>query len=184
MKNNLYFCIVKRILIIKNVLSMKRTFLFPSYFRKIGWIISIITLLYLVIGGIFFEDIYNFSFKMPAIVGLEKIYNFIPQKDYFVLTDTSFMATLFPVLMIIGLVFISFSRERNEDEYVSKIREKALVWSVLITCVVLVLSILLIYGFDAIYVFWFDFLFFLLLFVIKFRIDIFRFNRSTKKDEE
>ena len=59
-----------------------------------------------------------------------------------------------------------------------------MVWSVLVTCVVLILAILLIYGFDAFYVFWFDFLFFLLLFVIKFRIDIFRFNRSTKKDEE
>ena len=86
--------------------------------------------------------------------------------------------------MIIGFVFMAFSRERNEDEYVSKIRERALVWSVLATCVVLILSILLIYGLSAFYVFWFDFLFFLLLFVIKFRIDIFRFNRSAKKDEE
>ena len=163
---------------------MKKTFLFPTCFRKIGWIISIVTLLYFVIGVIFFADKFDFNFKMPAIVGLEKIYNLIPEKDYFVLAKTSFMATLFPVLMIIGFIFIAFSRERNEDEYVSKIRERALVWSVLVTCVLLILAILFIYGFDALYVFWFDFLFFLLLFVIKFRIDIFRFNRSTKKDEE
>jgi hypothetical protein len=163
---------------------MKKTFLFPSYFRKIGWIISITTLLYLLIGLIFFADDFDFKFIMPAIVALGEIINFSPETAYFVFTETSFTTTLFPVLMIIGFVFMAFSRERNEDEYVSKIRERALVWSVLATCVVLILSILLIYGLSAFYVFWFDFLFFLLLFVIKFRIDIFRFNRSAKKDEE
>ena len=89
---------------------MKKTFLFPTCFRKIGWIISIVTLLYFVIGVIFFADKFDFNFKMPAIVGLEKIYNLIPEKDYFVLAKTSFMATLFPVLMIIGFVFIAFSK--------------------------------------------------------------------------
>lgn len=163
---------------------MKKTFLFPSYFRKIGWIISITTLLYLLIGLIFFADDFDFKFIMPAIVALGEIINFSPETAYFVFTETSFTTTLFPVLMIIGFVFMAFSRERNEDEYVSKIRERALVWSVLATCVVLILSILLIYGLSAFYVFCFDFLFFLLLFVIKFRIDIFRFNRSAKKDEE
>ncbi|MBP1645045.1 MAG: hypothetical protein H6Q16_620 [Bacteroidetes bacterium] len=163
---------------------MKKTFLFPTCFRKIGWIISIVTLLYFVIGVIFFEAKYDFNFKMPAIVGYGEIPFFSEETKYFVLAHTSFITTLFPVLMIIGLVFIAFSRERNEDEYVSKIRERALVWSVLATCAVLILANLLIYGLDALYVFWFDFLFFLLLFVIKFRIDIFRFNRSAKKDEE
>ena len=163
---------------------MKKTFLFPSYFRKIGWIISITTLLYFLIGLIFFAAKYDFNFKMPAIVGYGEIPFFSEETKYFVLAPTSFITTLFPVLMIIGFVFIAFSRERNEDEYVSKIRERALVWSVLLTCVVLILSILFIYGMTAFYIFWFDFLFFLLLFVIKFRIDIFRFNRSAKKDEE
>ncbi len=163
---------------------MKKTFLFPTCFRKIGWIISIITLLYFVIGWIFFPDNFDFKFTMPAIVALGEIINFSSDRVYFVFTETSFMTTLFPVLMIFGFIFIAFSRERNEDEYVSKIRERALVWSVMVTCVVLILAILLIYGLDAFYVFWFDFLFFLLMFVIKFRIDIFRFNRSTKKDEE
>ena len=163
---------------------MKRTFLFPACFRKIGWIITIVTLLYLVIGLIFFADDFDFKFKMPAIVALGEILNFNADNIYFVLTETSFMTTLFPVLMIIGFVFIAFSKEKNEDEYVSIIREKALVWSVLVTSMVLILAILLIYGLTALYVFWFDFLFFLLMFVIKFRIDIFRFNRSTKKDEE
>ena len=121
---------------------MKKTFLFPTCFRKIGWIISIVTLLYFVIGVIFFADKFDFNFKMPAIVGLEKIYNLIPEKDYFVLAKTSFMATLFPVLMIIGFVFIAFSRERNEDEYVSKIRERSLVWSVLAKCSFLLLLFL------------------------------------------
>ena len=69
---------------------MKKTFLFPTCFRKIGWIISIVTLLYFVIGVIFFADKFDFNFKMPAIVGLEKIYNLIPEKDYFVLAKTSF----------------------------------------------------------------------------------------------
>ena len=163
---------------------MKKTFLFPSYFKKIGWVISIITLLYVLIGVIFFEDNFNFSFIMPAIVALGEIINFSPEKVYFVLTETSFITTLFPVLMIIGFVFIAFSKEKNEDEYVSKIRERALVWSVLVTCVILIIAILLVYGVDAFTIFWFDFLFFLLLFVVKFRIDIFRFNRSTKKNEE
>lgn len=163
---------------------MKKTFLFPPYFRKIGWIISIITLLYVVIGSIFFADDFDFRFIMPAILSTGIFTNFSMQTLYFVFTETSFMTTLFPILMIIGFIFIAFSREKNEDEYVSKIRERALVWSVLITCMVLILSILLIYGMNALYVFWFDFLFFLLLFVVKFRIDIFRFNCSTKNDEE
>ena len=163
---------------------MKKTFLFPSYFKKIGWVISIITLLYVLIGRIFFVDDFDFEFIMPAAIGSSnEIFNLLP-RDFFVLNETTFMATLFPILIIIGFVFIAFSKERIEDEYVSKIRERALVWSVLVTCVVLILAILLIYGFDALYVFWIDFLFFLLLFVIKFRIDIFRFNRSTKKNEE
>ena len=163
---------------------MKKSYLFPTYFKKIGWIIILPTLLFVLINIILQEKYLNFRFKALAIID-DSIRIGLPEKDtFFTIAETSFLSTLFPVLMIVGFVFIAFSKEKNEDEYISKIREQSLVWSVLVTCLILIFAILFIYGMAAFYVFWLDFLLFLLVFVIKFKIEIFRFRRSVKKNEE
>lgn len=162
---------------------MKKSYLFPTYFKKIGWIIVLSTLLFVLLDIILEKDL-NFKFKALAIID-DSIRIGLPDKDtFFTIAETSFLTTLFPVLIIVGFVFIAFSKEKNEDEYISKIREQSLVWSVLVTCLILVIAIIFIYGTTAFYVFWLDFLLFFLVFVIKFRVEIFRFKRSIKRDEE
>jgi len=162
---------------------MKKTYLFPTYFKKIGWIIVLANLLFILICYTIKQDL-ELEFKTIALVANSNN-NFLgTDLTFFTIAKTNFMLTLFPVFMIVGFLFIAFSKEKDEDEYISKIREQSLVWSVLITSLILILSILFIYGWLALYIFWFDFLLFILVFVIKFRVEIFRFKRSIKKNEE
>lgn len=46
----------------------------------------------------------------------------------------------------IGAMLIGFSRMKDEDEFVSAIRYDALMWSTFISCILLILGMLFVYG--------------------------------------
>ena len=80
--------------------------------------------------------------------------------------------------IIIALIFIGFSKEKVEDEFVQYIRSQSLIWSTYVSAGLFILGTLLIYGFIYMYIPYLVFFVFLLLFVIKFKIALFRFNKG------
>lgn len=76
--------------------------------------------------------------------------------------------------LIVSLLLISFSKEKDEDEFISQIRLNSLVWALLINYGILILAELFVYGFSFLNVLYFNLIMILMLFVIKFRIELYK----------
>jgi hypothetical protein len=106
-----------------NLIIMKPTLLLPRYFKIIG---SILAAPGIVLGALFQFD-----------------YRYLPFLDYGnadhghifwgSMSTANFTDEVSITLSILGLLFIGFSKFRNEDEQVSIIRLKSLYWAVLMS---------------------------------------------------
>ena len=156
---------------------MKKNYLFPHRFQVVGWVLAIVAVAAYVAGKIWFP---NLTFKMPAIY-YDGVYEFMDDdpmpQGFFVMGTTSPLTIVFSVLAI-GLVFIGFSKEKIEDEFVHHLREQSLVWATYVTAALFILATLFIGGFAYTYVPYLVFFVFLILFIVKFKIALHRFNKG------
>ena len=76
--------------------------------------------------------------------------------------------------IIISLLLIAFSREKQEDEFITRLRLESLQWAVLINYILLVVATWIIYRFAYIDVMMYNMLTVLLLFIIRFHILIWK----------
>ena len=115
---------------------MTSRFLLPTHYRKIGWAIFIP---FLILGIFSLHMEFEFDwldFKIRPEGGwLEN-----PEVE-------NFTNELAANGVLIGLIFIAFSREKIEDEFMMKLRLESLVAAVLISYSLLLLAILFVYGF-------------------------------------
>jgi amino acid transporter len=160
---------------------MRKSYLFPTYFQKIGWIITLPLLAWLLIQLIFKVDL-DFDFKMPALITGEGFFK--TEIKYFAMTETMLISTVFPVLFIIGLSFIAFAKRKDEDEYIGKIREQSLVWSLIVGYCCYIFLTLFIYGLIYLYVKAFVIYIFLILFICKFNYELYRLKKALCKCED
>ena len=93
------------------------------------------------------------------------------------MADTGILTIAIPLLTI-GLLLIGFSKEKIEDEFVKSVREQSLVWATYGTAALFILATLMIHGFAYTYVPYLVFFVFLILFIVKFRIELHRFNKG------
>ena len=159
---------------------MKKNYLFPHQFRVIGWVMVIAVLVTFVVEQLWFRDLH---IKMPALY-YDGSFEFLSDEPaptgFFVMATTTLLSLLFPILTV-GLVLIGFSKERIEDEFVTKVREQSLVWSTYVTAVLFILATLLVYGFPYLIVPYLVFFVFLMLFIIKFRVELRRANKGGER---
>ena len=156
---------------------MNKNYLFPHRFRMIGWVLAIAAVVAEVVTQIWFP---NLRFKMPALY-YDGIFEFMDDdpspKGFLVMATTSPLTIVFSVLTI-GLILIGFSKEKVEDEFVHHLREQSLVWATYVTAALFIIATLTIYGGIYSLVPYVVFFVFLILFVVKFKIALLRFNKG------
>ena len=148
---------------------MKKNYLFPHQFRVIGWVLAIAA----VAGYICISDL---DIKMPALY-LDVLFDDDNEGGFFRMANTNILSIAMPLLTI-GLLFIGFSKEKVEDEFVHYLRAQSLIWATYVTATLFIIATLLIYGITYIYVPYLVFFVFLILFIIKFKIELHRFNKG------
>lgn len=158
---------------------MKVNYLFPNKFKKIGWFILIPSA---IIGlGTFicgYEP--NFlNFNVPAIF----IDEFFGDKQLFGMVNNNILNEIFGILIIISSLFVAFSKERSEDEYISKIRLESLVWAVYVNYGILLFSFLFIFDFSFLWIMIFNMFTVLLFFIIRFNWQISKLKKSARYEE-
>lgn len=150
-------------------------YLFPHRFKSVG--IALMSLGFGIILILFFT-------KTELNIPFLKIYDSqMPMMNsnnqhFFLFGNEDVSNELTGILMIIGGLLATFSKEKKEDEYITKIRLESLVWATFINYGVLLLLILTIFGIDFLYVMEVNMCTFLLL-------AFFRFNYlllKTKKE--
>jgi hypothetical protein len=113
---------------------MKASNLLPFHLKRLGWII----LPPAVILGVM---VMYFEFEIPGFSVS------IPYAGFFGNSDNQNNLTdeLVSIIAIVSLGLIAFSEEKEEDEWVSKIRLESLQWSVYCNYILLILAILFVY---------------------------------------
>ena len=150
---------------------MKKNYLFPHYFQWIGLAIAVASFVALCVG-----TYVDFSIRMPALY-LDVFFDDDCKSGFFRMAETGMFSIAMP-LLIIGLIFLGFSKEKVEDEFVQYLRSQSLIWSTYVTAGLFILGTLLIYGMTYLYIPYLVFFVFLLLFVIKFKIAMLRFKKG------
>ena len=158
---------------------MKTNFLFPHRFKKWGWAVLIPSL---ILGFITvltdyepeFLDVQVFALFIDGFLGEDKLVGF---------TENNILNELLGVLVIISGLLVAFSREKYEDEFISKLRLESLVWATYLNYGILLLAMILLYDFTFLWVMIFNMFTVLLFFIFKFNWSVWQLQRSLSYEE-
>lgn len=159
---------------------MKTHFLFPNKCKKFGWILFIPSLL---LGSILFISGIDFGkyFKMKVFAFYSD--HFLSESKFFTVIENGVLDEILIVLIIVGAILISFSKTKNEDEFISKIRYESLVWATYLNFILMIIATLVIYGFEYFNVLLANVFAMLLFFIIRFHFMIYKLNKSSNDEE-
>ena len=114
--------------------------LLPHRFQRIGWMMILpFSVLLFAVNYLSFELSWlSFSISQPSVDGLSGFFD--PDK-----TNYSLEFALIGVFL--ALFLIAFSKEKQEDEYIQKLRLDSLLLAFYVNTFILILGTLLFYGF-------------------------------------
>jgi hypothetical protein len=142
---------------------MKPKYLLPHIYKKIGWVITIPFLLYAI-----YSYILGDIFKLPY--GADSMENKFP-----------LLGTIILIGLLGGLLLVSFSKERTEDEYIGRLRMESLQLAVIINYILLILAALSLFGLDFLSVMVYNMFTILLIFIIRFNFLLYRNKTAYEK---
>jgi hypothetical protein len=155
---------------------MLHSLLFPYNARYVGWLIFIPAAL-LGIATLNFDFILDFlTVPLPEFfITSDPLAGLTVKKEPPVINLTNELAA---IGSLIGLFLIAFSRERIEDEFISRMRLEALQWSVVVNYAILALLIILAHGLEFILVLSYNMFTLLIVFVARMRWLMYRHNHQ------
>lgn len=159
---------------------MKTHFLFSNKYKKIGWILfipSLITGLILFFSGYDFDN--HFNMNVFALLSDQ----FLSKPIYFTFIENGVLDEIILILIIVGALLIGFSKTKNEDELISKIRYESLVWATYFNFSLMIIATILIYGFCYFDILIANIFAMLIFFIIRFHYMIYKLNKSINYDE-
>ena len=109
------------------------------------------------------------AFFIDEITGKTRLYGII---------KNNILNEIIGVLIIISAFMVAFSKEKTEDEYISKIRLDSLVWSIYFNYAVLLFAFLLIYELSFSWVMIFNMFTVLFFFIIRFHWKIYKLKTT------
>lgn len=159
---------------------MKTNYLFPNRYKKLGWLLFIpgITL-----GILYLIHKETIDFFDMNIIGITSQPGVFKDYEFFSISENNILDELSSFLLIIGAILIAFSKEKSEDEFISKTRLESLVWATYVNYGILLLATLLVHGVPYFWVLVFNMFTLLAFFLIRFN---WAMNKSKKQlsDEE
>ena len=145
---------------------MKTNYLLPNKYKTIGWILFVLG----IITGVFvfFSDYESnaLTIKVLSIYNEAVISN--DPDGFFKIIENSVVDELAALAIVIGGLLVGFSKEKIEDEFIYKLRKDSLVWALIFNYVVLIFTIIFIYGFTFFDVLVFNMFTPLVFFVLRF----------------
>lgn len=154
---------------------MKHNYLFPHSYKKWGWILAVPTLTVL---GIWFT-LWLINDTISTLDGLaDSLLNLL---DKFI--NNGYTLEVMMTLAYAGLMMISFSKTKVEDEYVQIIRLNSLVWAMIINYALVIVATWITYDLTYLYILFASLFSLPILFVAKFSWELHKLHK-TDNDEE
>ena len=105
------------------------------------------------------------------------------EDEFFVVIKNSIINEILGILFIVGAIFIAFSKEKNEDEYITQMRLESLVWATYLNYAILILAMLFVYNFAFLWVMVFNMFTILLFFIIRFNWKIYKSKKQVADEK-
>lgn len=153
---------------------MHKTVLLPNHYKKLGWILLIPSTVLGIISIITGFEWPNLEVRVPALINSDLL---VPSCIGCII-KTNIVNTLLGFLFIVGALFVSFSKEKNEDEFIASLRQSSLLWAVLLNYILLALAFLFIYGVAFLQVMLYNMFTVLIIYIVRFNYVLFRSNKS------
>lgn len=159
---------------------MKTNLLFPHSFRTIGWLMFAAgTLLAVPILFLHYEPNWM-EVQVPVLAG-DQIFG--TDRTWFTIRANNIADELTAVLFLVGAMFVAFSREKKEDEYIAKIRLDSLVWATYFNYGLLLFAILFVYDLSFYFIMLFNMFTILLFFIIRFRLVLWNAQKALNNEK-
>ncbi len=142
---------------------MKSTMLLPNKFKKLGWLILVPAT---VLG--LFVSITDFELSWLNVKVFALLNSDLGSFQHFKFVDNNVTNELVGVLFIVGALLVTFSKEKDEDEYIASLRLSSLLWSVLVSYGLLLFAFVFVFGFSFMYVMMYNMFTTLIIFIIRF----------------
>ena len=175
---------VKKTLHLVSVINfniMKSRYLFSHKFKPVGWFIFLVGVTLGVILMFNDFDYPNWELKVYPLIGEEK--GFLTFNPKFEWSTNNIADELAAVLIIIGGILVCFSKTKDEDEYISKIRMESLIWATYINYAVLILAIFFVFEMSFFNVMIYNMFTLLLFFILRFHFVLYKSKKSFSNEE-
>jgi len=148
---------------------MKTSYLLPNRFKKFGWLLFSLGLFCVCYSVLISDEPAFFNAKVYALFSE----NIIESKNasnsvHIKIISNNLFNELFSLFLIVGGMLIAFSKQKIEDEFISKIRLECLVWATYVNYFILILSIILVYNLSFLLVLELNMFTVLIFFIIRF----------------
>lgn len=163
-----------------NSTIMKTNYLFPNRFKKIGWFLFVPGVILGLLFLIFEPDIKLLNIKVLSIAE-NAIFG---DANFFTITKNNVLDEIASILLIVGAIFIAFSKEKIEDEFIAKIRLESLVWATYINYAILIFTIIFIYDFTFLWVLVFNMFTLLFFFLVRFNWALYKSKNQISNEEK
>ena len=164
---------------------MKNTkFLLPSGYKKAGWWIFGITVVLIIIHSIF-QSQCDFSLNnIRELFGMEHLEgkgdflssSFGPNDDL--------LLTFIGILLIVAGIFIGFSRNKEDDEFIEQLRYESLILSLYINSGIVLLCLIFVWGLPFLWVMMINIFSILYVFIFCFYLRLYLNKRSMRYEKQ
>ncbi|MGN6491528.1 MAG: LPXTG cell wall anchor domain-containing protein [Agriterribacter sp.] len=158
---------------------MIKTPLLPNWYKWIGWCLLVPGL---ILGMIVTATDYEANWLSARVLNIIR-QDAIGPACYFTFVKTNLTATLAGLLILVGGMLVAFSREKQEDEFIARLRLSSLMWAVVVNYVLLLLALLFVYGMSFFHVMVYNMFTVLLIFIARFNYLLYK-NNKTAPDEK
>ena len=158
---------------------MTTKLLLPHKLKLVGWCLLVpATILGVLLTFIDFQADW-FEAKVFTLLHDEVL----GKTRYFTFITTDITNTVIGVVFIIGALFVGFSKEKREDEFLAELRLSSLLWAVWVNYILLLLAFLFVYGLAFLNVMVYNMFTILIIFIVRFNYILYK-NSKTVSDEK
>lgn len=161
---------------------MKTHFLLPNKLKKMGWILFVPSLVVQLIAMVFGINLDQYL-NVKVLAFYQDNFGNSYHSHFLSIIENSISDEILTVGLIVGGLLICFSKLKNEDEYISKIRYESLVWATYLNYGLIVLFTLSLYGMSYLNVLFYNMFTLIVFFIVRFHYQIYKLNKTASDDE-
>jgi len=157
---------------------MKSRFLFPYKYKLLGWFLFIVGF---VLGIILLFNDYEYpqwEMNVFPLLGEKDVFSLFPLKW----EKNNVSDEIASILLIVGGILVSFSKTKDEDEYISKIRMESLIWATYVNYIILIFAVLFVFDLTFLNIMIFNMFTILFFFIIRFHYVLYK-SKKVIEDE-